>query len=309
MEIIRHWKNEKSTSKLAVALGNFDGLHIGHMSLLSTLLSVCEEKQMTSMLYTFAEHTGNILQQKPQKQQILTMEKKVELLSRTRLDYLYLENFTLEYAARTPEQFVKEILVDYLGVTVVVVGFNYSFGYKGQGTAEELQRLGNVYGFEVIVVPPIQLDDDTVSSTLIRRYIQEGNVERARLCLGRYYSIYGTVELGRQIGTTIGFPTANIIPEEYLVLPQAGVYVTCTILEGELYNSITNVGHNPTFGALQKTSCETHIFGREGNLYGKRIEVFFMAKLRNEKKFENKEALCRQINLDIRAAREFFNAL
>ena len=193
-------------------------------------------------------------------------------------------------------------------MSLVVIGFNYSFGCKGKGTAEDMQRFGEQYGFEVIVAQPIQLDDTTVSSTLIRKYIQEGNVERARLCIGRYYSIYGTVEMGRQIGTAIGFPTANIIPEEYLVLPKAGVYVTCTILDGELYNSITNVGHNPTFGALQKVSCETHIFGRQGDLYGKRIEVFFMAKLRDEKKFENKEALCRQINLDIRTAREFFNA-
>lgn len=308
MEVVRKWQKQND-KKLAIGLGNFDGLHIGHMSLLSHLLTACEEKNMASMLYTFEVHTENILSGKVKTPQILTMEKKVQLLSRTQLDYLYLEDFTLEYAALSPEQFVKEILIERFHVGLVVIGFNYSFGCKGQGKAEDMQRFGKQYGFEVVVVPPIQLDDTTVSSTLIRRYIHEGKVDQVRLCTGRYYSIYGTVEMGRQIGTTIGFPTANIIPEEYLVLPKAGVYVTCTILDGEVYNSITNVGHNPTFGALQKTSCETHIFGREGNLYGKRIEVFFMVKLRSERKFESKEALCRQINQDIRTAREFFNAL
>lgn len=309
MQVVHNWTAEKEQRQLAVGLGNFDGLHIGHMSLLSQLLSACEERSLASMLYTFEVHTENVLSGKIKTPQILTMEKKEQLLSRTQLDYLYLETFTLEYAALTPEQFVKEILVDRFHVALVVIGFNYSFGHKGQGKAEDMQRFGKEYGFDVIVMPPIQLDENTVSSTLIRQYIHEGKVDQVRLCTGRYYSIYGTVEMGRQIGSTIGFPTANIIPEEYLVLPRAGVYVTCTILDGEVYNSITNVGHNPTFGALQKTSCETHIFGREGNLYGKRIEVFFMVKLRDERKFENKEALCRQINQDIRTAREFFNAL
>lgn len=309
MQVVQVWQKNVSKGKLAMGLGNFDGLHIGHMSLISQLLEACDERNLTSILYTFSEHTQKILSNQTQIPQILTIEKKIELLSRTKVDYLYLEHFTPSYAMLSPEEFVKKILVDQFAVGLVVVGFNYSFGHKGAGTADDMKRLGEKYGFDVIVVPPIQLDDTTVSSTLIRKYIQEGEVERARLCTGRYYSIYGTVEMGRQIGATIGFPTANIIPEKYLALPRAGVYVTCTILDGEVYDSITNVGHNPTFGALQQTSCETHIFGREGNLYGKRIEVFFMTKLRDERKFENKDALCRQINQDIRTAKEFFNAL
>ena len=309
MQVVQTWEQNLSQKKLAIGLGNFDGLHIGHMSLLSQLLEESEQKNLTTMLYTFSEHTQTVLNRGQKPPQILTLEKKIQLLSRTKLDYLYLEDFTPEYATLTPEEFVKNILVDRFSVALVVIGFNYSFGHKGAGKAKDMQQFGEKYGFEVVVMPSIQLDEMAVSSTLIRQYIQAGDVERVRLCTGRYYSIYGTVEMGRQIGTTIGFPTANIIPEEYLALPRAGVYVTCTIFDGEVYNSITNVGHNPTFGALQQTSCETHIFGRDGNLYGKRIEVFFMTKLRDERKFENKEALCRQINQDIRTAREFFNAL
>ena len=304
------YENGPLTPKnIGMGLGNFDGLHIGHMSLVSALIAECEKRGIKSMIYTFKEHSANVLGNKKKIPQIITVEKKIQLLSRTKLDYIYLENFTYEYAGLSCENFVKNILVDKFNVKFVVVGFNYTFGKMGAGTAEELKLFGEKYGFDVFVIPPIRIGRETVSSTLVRKYVKNGLMDKARICLGRYYSIYGTVKMGRQIGSTIGFPTANIIPEDYLVMPKSGVYVTCTVLDGELYNSITNIGKNPTFGELKNISCETHIFSREGNLYGKRIEVFFMAKLRGERKFDSKEELCSQINSDIIAAREFFNDL
>lgn len=292
-----------------IGLGNFDGLHIGHMALLSDLLAECHTRNVPSMLYTFREHPANLLNRKKKLLQILTLEKKIQLLSNTELEYVYLEDFDEIYAGLSPEQFVKEYLVNRFAVSFVVVGFNFTFGKQGTGTVDLLKELGRHYGFDVRVVPPVKIGTEVVSSTMIRNYVKDGNMERVRLCTGRYYSIYGVVKLGRQIGSSIGFPTANISPEAYLVLPGSGVYITQTILDGQRYNSITNIGNNPTFGELENLSCETHIFGREGNLYGKRIEVFFMAKLRGEVKFEDKDALCRQIHMDIIAAREFFHAL
>jgi len=291
---------------LGIGLGNFDGLHIGHMSLISALLDECKTRRINSMLYTFDNHTENILSDKIDTPQIITMEKKIELLSKTQIDYIYLENFNKEYASMTPEKFVEEILIKKLNAKFVVIGFNYTFGNKSSGNTDLMKKLGREYKFDVIEISPIKMGREIISSTLIRKLVKKGDVNKARLCTGRYYSIYGLVQMGRQIGTTLGFPTANIMPEEYLVLPKSGVYVTKTVLDGEIYNSITNIGNNPTFGNTNKTSCETHIFGREGNLYGKRIEVFFMAKLRGEIKFESKDELCRQINADIVAAREFF---
>jgi len=301
--------NGISKNGVGIGLGNFDGLHIGHMSLISCLFKECRKRNIVSVLYSYKRHTDEVLKSKGHTPQILTLEKKKELLEKTEIDYLYLEDFSREYANLSPEEFVSGILVGKFGAKVVVAGFNYTFGKKGAGDVELLMELGNKYGFECFIVPPIKIGKEAVSSTLVRKYVKKGLMEKVRLLTGRYYSIYGTVEMGRQIGSTIGFPTANIIPEDYLVIPRSGVYVTRTNLDGVLYNSITNVGHNPTFGELKKVSCETHIFGREGNLYGKRIEVFFMAKLRDERKFESKEDLCAQINMDINAAREFYNAL
>ena len=307
MKVIDKVNSKITKDGLGVGLGNFDGLHIGHMSLLSALITECEKRKLKSLLYTFFDHPENVLSKNRRATpQIITTEKKTELLRRTNIDYVLLEIFDKSYAKMSPEIFVKKILVDMLKVKFVVIGFNYTFGYKGSGSVEDMQAFAEKYGFDCIVVLPIKIGREIISSTLVRKYIKQGSVNRARICLGRYYSIYGVVQLGRQIGTSIGFPTANIIPEDHLVLPKSGVYVTCTVLDGQIYDSITNVGSNPTFGELEKVICETHIFEREGNLYGKRIEVLFMAKLREEIKFESKEDLCNQINMDIIAAREFF---
>ena len=308
MRVINEINRNEVRSGLGVGLGNFDGLHIGHMSLISDLLAECEVRNINSMVYTFNNHTENVLSNKKGVPQIITLEKKIELLSRTKINYIYLEDFNRQYAQMEPEAFVKNILIDRLNTKFIVIGFNYTFGRNSSGNTELMKYYGRKYNFDVLEIPPIKIGKDIISSTLIRKYVRSGDVNKFRICTGRYYSIYGLVQMGRQIGTTLGFPTANIIPENYLVLPRPGVYITYTVLDGGIYNSITNVGNNPTFKGSGKISCETHIFGRQGNLYGKRIEVFFMAKLRGEIKFENKDELCKQINMDIIAAREFFHA-
>lgn len=260
------------------------------------------------MVYTFSSHPDNVLNittREPVKPQIITLEKKLELFSKTKLDYVYLEDFNLEYSKLSPEDFVKNILVDKFNVKLVVVGFNYSFGSKGMGDLELLEKLGEKHNFDVVSISSIKIGNEIVSSTLLREYVKKGALDKVRLYTGRDYSIYGTVEVGRQVGTSLGFPTANIIPEDYLVLPKQGVYITRTLLDGSMYDSITNIGRNPTFGENSNISVETHIFGRQGNLYGKRIEVFFSELLREELKFSSKEELIKQIRTDILAANEF----
>ncbi len=305
--IYRNIDSSAMGSQSGVGLGNFDGLHIGHMALVNTLIRESKLNGLDSVVYTFTRHTENILRKKLVTPLLTTEAKKVELLGETSLDYLYFDKFDEEFSRITPEAFVRDVLVARLKMRLAVAGFHYRFGYNGAGDVGLLKSLGRVYGFKVIIIPPIKVDDQVVSSTKIRDRVAKSSMEDVFKLLGRHYSITAVVVSGRRVGNTIGFPTANINPEEYLVLPQRGVYITRTLLDGRLYNSITNIGFNPTFEDHKRLSVETHIIDFEEDIYGKKIEVFFLSKIRDEKKFESIEQLKEQIKIDMRSAREFFD--
>ena len=293
-----------SSMPVGIGLGNFDGLHVGHMTLIEALIKECRENGLYSMIYTFTKHPENILRKKLFTPLLTTALKKIELLSQTGLDYIYFDEFDEDFSRMKPDEFVKKVLIDRFGIKIAVAGFDYRFGYRGQGDAALLEELGREHGFKVIVIPPVKVDDEVVSSTLIRSCIAKGDLEKAFRLLGRHYSITGRVVEGRHIGTTLGFPTANIEPEEHVVIPHKGVYITKTLVDGIILNSVTNVGLNPTAGRLDKTAIETHILDFSGDLYGKNIEVFFIARIRDEKKFRGVEELVRQIKKDVLTARE-----
>lgn len=288
-----------------IGLGNFDGLHIAHMALINTLINESKHRGLESVLYSFTKHPENIIRKKLFTPLITSTNKKVKLLELTQLDYTYFEKFDETFSRMSPEAFVKDILVDRLNMRLAVTGYDYRFGYKGQGDVAYLKELGQKYNFKVITIPAIKVGDDVISSTLIRKYVKKGNMDSAFKLLGRHYSITGTVEKGKRIGNTLGFPTANIYPEEYLLMPMDGVYVTRTLLDGKIYNSITNIGNNPTFNDLKK-SIETYILDYSDNIYGKDIEVFFLKKIRSEKKFNTIDELVEQIKKDIKSARQYF---
>lgn len=293
-----------------VGLGNFDGLHIGHMTLINTLIDQCKFDGLKSVVYTFMKHPENILRKKLFTPLLTTVGKKEDLLKQTSLDYLYFDEFDEHYSRMKPESFVKDILVGTLGIKLAVAGYNYRFGYKGQGDVALLEKMGHELGFKVIVISPVQIENEAVSSTRIRSCIAKGEMEKVLTLLGRYYSITGEVSKGRQIGSTLGFPTANIHPEDYLILPQEGVYLTKTLLsaDGELRPSVTNIGKNPTIAESQPVSVETHILDFNDNIYSRDIEVFFISRLRGEKKFKDKEDLMKQMQKDVKRAREYFGS-
>lgn len=299
---------ERINGFTGVGLGNFDGLHIGHMSLISTLINESRLNGLKSIVYTFTKHPESILRKKLFTPLITTVGKKIELLADTPLDYLYFDEFDENYSRMRAETFVKEVLVGRLKAKLAVAGFNYHFGYKCEGDAKLLKELGKKYGFRVIIIPPLKVDDAVVSSTLIRSKIFKGDMDQVFKLLGRHFSITGEVRDGRRVGSRIGFPTANIHPENYLILPQNGVYVTKTLLDGNLYESVTNIGMNPTFGENTTVCVETHILDFSGNIYNKNIEVFFLTKIRGEKKFASKEELIDQITKDVVFARNFFGS-
>lgn len=306
MKVIYNEKDKfKFDTPTGVGLGNFDGLHVGHMALINTLIEESQKNGLESVVYTFDKHPENILRKKLITPLLTTVRKKIQLLQETPLDYLYFDKFDEAFSRLKPEEYVKTVLVDRLNVKLAVAGFNYRFGYMGQGNTELLKKLGEIHGFKVIIIEPVKIDDQIVSSTLIRNELSKGRMDNVTKYLGRYYSITGQVCGGKQIGNTIGFPTANIDPEDYLIMPSYGVYVTRTLLDGVLHDSVTNVGLNPTFGEIKKPAVETHILDFNENIYGKDIEVFFLKKLRGEMKFKSVDQLVAQMKKDVQNTREF----
>lgn len=307
MKVIYGSKDKKVfLNPTGVGLGNFDGLHVGHMELVNTLISESKSSSLNSVVYTFTKHPENIIRKSLITPLITTFEKKVELLERTDLDYLYFDKFDENFSRMKPEEFVKSILVEKLNIKLAVAGEDYRFGYKGQGNTDLLYKLGESYGFRVLIIPPVKIDDNVVSSTLIRKYILKGSMDKVQRFLGRFYSIKGKVMHGKKLGRKLGFPTANLNPEEYLVLPNDGVYITETMIEGKRYKSVTSIGKNPTVDQSGKTNIETYILDFNDDIYGKDIEVFFVSRLRGEKKFSSLEELVSQIKKDVLQTKEYF---
>lgn len=290
---------------IGVGLGNFDGLHVGHMALINKTIVESRLSGLNSLVYTFTRHPENVLRKDRITPLLTTSSKKIELLSQTTLDYLFFDEFDENFSKMSPEDFVLNVLVNRLGVKLAVAGYNYTFGYRGQGNIDFLKEMGKKYNFRVIEIPPVKADDEVVNSTLIRKYIAEGEMIRVSRMLGRHYSITGKVVKGNRIGNKLGFPTANILPEDCLILPSRGVYITRTLIKGKIFQSITNIGKNPTIGEREGITIETHILDFDKDIYGMDIEVFFIEKLRGEMKFKNVNELAAQIAADVKRARKY----
>ncbi|MCK5758038.1 MAG: bifunctional riboflavin kinase/FAD synthetase, partial [Clostridiales bacterium] len=288
-----------------IGLGNFDGVHRAHEFLITELVNECKNRNIKSMIYTFRKHPGNILEGNSIKL-ISSLERRIERFRELGVDCLCLVDFTREYANITARSFIKKILKEKYNTKLVVTGFNYRFGKGGKGNTDLLEKLGKELEFDVLIVPPVMLEDQVISSTLIREKIKEGKMESARNMMGRNYSIRGKVEYGNRIGTEIGFPTANIKPLKDFALPKSGVYYTNTIVDELTYKSITNIGNNPTVSEKKRVVIETHIFDFNSWLYGKNIEVLFISMIREEKKFLSVKALKKNIISDIKLVKKRF---
>jgi riboflavin kinase/FMN adenylyltransferase len=310
VQVITNLKDFSLKNHTGVALGNFDGLHIGHMALIRTMISECRLNGISSVVYTFMKHPENILRKNLYNPLITNNDQKSALLENMDIDYLCYQEFDEEFSRLSPEDFVRNILIGKLNVRIAVVGFNYRFGYMGRGDTELLKYLGQEYGFKVIVVPPVRVNAEIVSSTLIRENIRKGRMDKVFQLLGRHFSLNGTVVGGRRIGRTLGFPTANIIADPEMVLPANGVYITKTRINGQWMNSVTNIGNAPTVrGQGGSFSIETHILNYADDLYGTQIEVCFFEKLRGEKRYESTEALKKQVLEDINRAAAYWHVL
>lgn len=281
----------------AIALGNFDGIHIAHKELILNMVEDAKETGLKPGILLFHTHTRLTLEGKSPSL-LTSKEQKIEILKDLGIEIIYSIEFDKNLMKLSPDEFIKKILIKKLNAKSICVGFDYRFGFKASGNVDVLKELGDRYGFKVIVIDPIY-KDNVVSSTRIRNLIREGKIEEANEMLGRNYSIIGKVVGGNKMGNKLGFPTANLELEDNFIIPKIGIYETNIILDGKLYIGATSVGTNPTF-ENNILKIENHILDFQGDIYGKIIEVRFIRYLRDEVKFENIEDLKEQINKDIK---------
>ena len=291
-----------------LALGNFDGLHRGHMKIIDRVRRRAGERGGTPAVMTFDPHPSRVLRPDKAPPLLMTIEQKLEGLGLAGMQGVAVIRFTPALSEWEPEQFVRTVLVEWLHVFEVWVGANFLFGHNRAGTFSVLRGLGARYGFRAEKIDPVRYKDFVVSSTRVRRLLSEGRVDEAAALLGHHFSIDGTVTRGAGRGRGIGFPTANVCTDNELV-PPPGVYATVVTLDGIVYPSITNVGFRPTFGDVDRVIIETHLFQFDRDLYGQRLRLSFVQRLRDERAFPDVDALRAQIEADCRSAQRLFGRI
>ena len=292
-------------SETSVALGTFDGLHIGHIEVLNRMKHIAEEKGLKTFVYTFSNHPKEFLSPDQVPPKIMDIEEKVQIFTRIDLDYLALIRFDEDQNTYEPEDFIKQVLIDKLNMKHLTVGYDYRFGNKAKGDINLLLTLSEKYGYACDIIQPIMRNDVRVSSSLIRELLKEGRIEEANYYLGRKHFIKGTVVRGKGVGHTLGFPTANLRIKDNISTIKPGVYITETVWKGKTYPSATNVGFNPTFDQTG-IHLETYIIGINQAMYDEVIEVHFLKRLRDEKKFDSLADLVDEMNGDLEKTRVYF---
>jgi riboflavin kinase/FMN adenylyltransferase len=290
-----------------LTVGNFDGLHLGHQKILHDVVERARSRNAVSTVVTFDPPPLKLLRPEAAPPRISTLAQRLEGFSRAGLDAAVVVHFDAEFAKVSPEDFIRKILFEQVGMRGILVGENFRFGHRHVGDTRLLAELGRAEGFHVEIVPPVLCRGEIVSSTMIRREVMEGRVSRAARLLGRPFVLTGGIRRGTGMGSKFVFPTLNLAPEQEL-LPRQGVYVTETTVEGRLWRSATNIGRRPTFNGAS-LSVESHLFGFSESRTEGRMEIHFWTRLRDEKKFSGAEELRRQITLDIARAKAFFKRL
>ncbi|MBA3297165.1 MAG: bifunctional riboflavin kinase/FAD synthetase [Acidobacteria bacterium] len=291
-----------------LALGNFDGLHRGHMKIIDRVRQRAGERGGTPAAMTFDPHPSRVLRPDKAPALLMTHEQKIEALSRSGMQGVALVRFTHELSRWDPETFVRTVLVEWLHVSEVWVGANFLFGHERAGTFTALRSLGARYGFRAEKIDPVRYKDFVVSSTRVRRLLSEGRVDEAGALFGHHYFLDGTVIRGAGRGRELGVPTANIATENELT-PPTGVYATLVTVDGVVHPAVTNIGMRPTFGDVDTPVIEAHLLDVERDLYGSVVRVSFIQRLRDERTFHDVEALRAQIDADCRGARRLFGQI
>jgi riboflavin kinase / FMN adenylyltransferase len=297
MEIIKPEQAKKiKFKKLSIALGTFDGLHIGHMKLIEAV-KACSGK---SAAFTFKNLPSDLFIQDHKPMHLFTLEEKLNAFNKTGIDYLCITTFDRKFASIDKSLF-ESLLEAYFSPDNVVVGYNFTYGKHALGNVDTLKEFGDKHGCNIDIIPPVIFDGEPVSSTRIRECIEAGSIERANALLGYTYNITGSVEKGEGLGNKLGFPTANIKVPKEKAIPLRGVYSIDALYERKSYKGVCNIGVRPTVSNNSRESIEAHLLSLSEDIYGKEITIFFNKRLRDEIKFSSQNELIEQIKRDIKS--------
>ena len=305
MNTIQDISKFSSQEKTFVTIGTFDGVHFGHQKIIEKLVSDAKNANKKSVLLTFFPHPRMVLQKDSNIELINTIEEKKSLLQKTGLDYLIIHPFSKEFSRMTALEFVRDLLVNQLNISKLIIGYDHHFGKNREGNIVQLTEYSHLYDFVVEEIPAQDIDDVSVSSTKIRRALLSGNLKTANNYLGYHFMLNGNVVNGKQLGGKIGYPTANIdVKEDYKLIPKTGVYVVKSNIDGLETFGMMNIGNRPTVDGNHQT-IEVHFFDFNQDLYGKNLTIELLYFLRDEQKFDSISALIHQIKKDEKTAREY----
>ena len=298
MKVIYGIDNYKPLESCALTIGTFDGVHVGHQKIIKRLVSVSENKNLHPIVLTFFPHPRMILQSDTSIKLIDTLDEKIDLLKQLNIGTLIIHPFSKTFSRMTTNEFVRDIIVKSLSVKYLIIGYDHRFGRNREATVDNLINCGFTYGFEVEKIEAKEIESVNVSSTKIRDSINSGELDKSAKFLGRFFKLTGKVVKGDGLGKQINYPTANIYVEEnYKIIPKDGVYFIKTLIDGNEFHGMMNIGHRPTIGENKK-SIEVHLFDFDNDIYDKTISVDVLLKIRDEIKFSSIEALKEQLKKD-----------
>ena len=309
LKIFNSIKSFNAAKPTIVTIGTFDGVHLGHRKILEQITKSAHDLNCESLVLTFFPHPRMVLQEDTEMKQLNTLDEKIELLDNLGIDNLVVHPFDKEFSRLTAEEFVKEVLVDVFKIKKIIIGHDHRFGRNRTANIDDLINYGEAYGFEVEQISAEEINEVSISSTKIRNALLDGNIELATTYLGYNYSLTGIISEGKQLGRTIGYPTANIkIEESYKLIPLNGVYIAKSILKGKTVFGMMNVGTRPTVDGTSQT-IEINFFDFKQDLYGQKITVSLLHRMRSEQKFESVEALKIQLGIDKVMAENYISQL
>ncbi|MEN3323613.1 bifunctional riboflavin kinase/FAD synthetase [Mariniflexile soesokkakense] len=302
MSKIKNINAYKSIEPTIVTIGTFDGVHVGHQKIVKRLINIGKQTNLKSVILTFFPHPRMVLQKDSGIKLINTIKERGAILDALGLDYLLIKKFTKVFSRLSAEDFVKKVLVDKLNAKKIIIGYDHRFGRNRNADINDLKKFGAIYGFEVEEISAQDINDVSVSSTKIRKALEEGDIDKANAFLGYPFMLTGKVVEGKALGRQIDFPTANIeVAEDYKLIPKHGAYVVSSIINKKVVYGMMNIGFNPTVEGQEET-IEVHFFNFNKNIYNKTIQIDLLHRLRNEQKFESVEALKDQLLKDKEAS-------